>query len=304
MVMNIIHTWFVVMFRKLPPLKALLAFSAASRSHSFSQAAEDLFITQSAVSHQIKNLETFLGCKLFYREGKSLKLSEQGQQLAQTVNQGFDQIVATIQEITGQLDNALQFGVSSTFAVHRITPEMSELNLKNPTLDLRLRMLSCSDPIPELGLDVILYDTKIDHISYECEEIKQEVYYPVASPEIAKKLQGMSPSLWHQCVKFIDIQGLDIWQDWFDENKILIEEIPRQYFGHNILVMQSVLTSQGIALLGETLIKKELLNGQLVKLTNKGFSFENDGFYFSWHKRRKNDPNIRILKNWLLGLIL
>ena len=67
------------MFRKLPPLKSLLAFAAASRSQSFSHAAKELYITQSAVSHQIKNLEEFLGHKLFYREGKVLKLSIEGQ---------------------------------------------------------------------------------------------------------------------------------------------------------------------------------------------------------------------------------
>lgn len=292
------------MFRKLPPLKSLLAFSAASRSHSFSQAGDDLYITQSAVSHQIKNLEQFLGCKLFFREGKNLKLTEEGQLLSLTVNQGFDQMLSVIEQITGQLDNALQFGVSSTFAVHRITPEMSELGQKNPTLDLRLRMLSCGDPITELDLDVILYASPIDHISYECEELKQEAYYPVASPEIAKKLENIKPEQWHKSAKFIDLQGLDVWNDWFNAFKLVMPEKQTQYFSHTILIMQAVLSGQGIALLGETLIKKELTSGQLVKISDEPMSFEEDGFYFSWHKRRKNDPNIRLLKNWLLSLVL
>jgi len=291
------------MFRKLPPLKSLLAFSAASRNHSFSQAADDLFITQSAVSHQIKNLEQFLGCKLFYRDGKTLKLTDEGQLLSVTVNQGFDQVISVVEQLTGQLDNALQFGVSSTFAVHRVTPEMSELIRKYPKLDLRLRMLSCSDPLTELDLDVILYDNPIKHISYECEKLKPEAYYPVASPALAEQLKHQSPHEWSQTTKFIDLQDLDLWDDWFRFIEQAIPEKQTQYFSHNILVMQSALNGQGIALLGETLIKKELASSQLVKLYGKPLFFNQDGFYFSWHKRRKNDPNIRLLKNWLKRLV-
>jgi len=56
-------------------------------------------------------------------------------------------------------------------------------------------------------------------------------------------------------------------------------------------------------LLGETLIRDELKSGELVKLSDKPIVFPDDGFYFAWHKRRKNDPNIRLLKNWLMGLL-
>jgi len=290
------------MFKKLPPLKSLLAFSAASRSQSFSSAAKELYITQSAVSHQIKNLEEFLGKKLFFREGKVLKLSTDGQIYAQKVNQSIEQLITATQELVGQHDNVIQFGVSSTFAIHRITPELSSLNQDYKELDIRLRMLSCSDVITALDLDVILYDHPIEHISYECIKLKSEVYYPVANAELAKKL-SLSALDWQKETRLIDIETVDLWQDWFKEqgHELINDNI--QYFFHSILILKTVMAGQGITLLGETLIRDELRNGELVKLSNTPIVFPNDGFYFAWHKRRKNDPNIRRLKNWLIGLL-
>jgi DNA-binding transcriptional LysR family regulator len=290
------------MFRKLPPLKSLLAFSAASRSNNFSSAAKDLYITQSAVSHQIKNLEEFLGQKLFYREGKTLKLSTEGQVYAQKVNQSIEQIISATQEVIGHHDNVLQFGVSSTFAIHRITPELNGLYQRHKEIDIRLRMLSCSDDITALDLDVILYDHPIEHISYECILLKKEVFYPVANAELAKKI-STCPSEWHNETTLIDIDTVDLWPDWFKEQGIDLVDNKMQYFLHSILILKTVLAGQGITLLGETLIRDELRSGELVKLSDTPLVFPDDGFYFAWHKRRKNDPNIRILKNWLLGLL-
>jgi len=290
------------MFKKLPPLKSLLAFSAASRSQSFSSAAKELYITQSAVSHQIKNLEEFLGQKLFYREGKVLKLSPEGQLYAQKVNQSIEQLISATQELIGHHDSVIQFGVSSTFAIHRITPELNGLYQRHKELDIRLRMLSCSDDITALDLDVILYDHPIEHVSYECIQLKNEVYYPVANAELVDKL-STSPIEWQKETTLIDIETVDLWQDWFQEQGLELVDTNIQYFLHSILILKTVIAGQGITLMGETLIRDELKSGELVKLSDTPIVYPEDGFYFAWHKRRKNDPNIRHLKNWLIGLL-
>jgi LysR family glycine cleavage system transcriptional activator len=291
------------MFKTLPPLKALVAFASASRTSNFTLAAKELHITQSAVSHQIKNLETFLGCKLFHRDGKNFELTEQGKSYALPINQSFDQMLYATEELLGQHVNTLQFGVSSSFAIHRVTPELNELYLRRPDLDIRLRMLSCSDPITAHNLDVILYDRAIDHISYECEHLKQEFYYPVAIPDIADKLKGLSAQQWANSDVLLEIESLDMWRAWLKEQDLTKSENDTQYFSHTVLILQAALSGQGIALLGENLISKELAQGKLVKLSESPISFSEDGYYFSWHKRKKNDPNIRLLKNWLLSIL-
>lgn len=291
------------MFKTLPPLKALVAFASASRASNFTLAAKELHITQSAVSHQIKNLETFLGCKLFHRDGKNFELTDEGKSYALPINQSFDQMVYATEELLGQHINTLQFGVSSSFAIHRVTPELNELYLRRPDLDIRLRMLSCSDSITALNLDVILYDRAIEHISYECEHLKQEFYYPVAIPEIAQKLKSQPAQQWANSEVLLEIESLNIWGEWLKEQHLAKGDNNTQYFSHTVLILQAALSGQGIALLGENLISKELAQGKLIKLSESPISFSDDGFYFSWHKRKKNDPNIRLLKNWLLSLL-
>ena len=80
------------MSRRLPPLTALRAFEAAARLLSFTRAATELHVTQAAVSHQIKSLESFLGLKLFLRQNRALKLTSEGQEYLPAVNRAFDGI--------------------------------------------------------------------------------------------------------------------------------------------------------------------------------------------------------------------
>ena len=298
--MNFFHN---KMYKNLPPLKSLLAFSVASKSQSFSHAADSLFITQSAISHQIKNLEKALGCELFYREGKQVKLTDEGEKLALVVNQNFEQISSCIEEITGQASHVIHFGVSSSFAIHRLVPKLDELLVQLPRLDIRLKMISCHDPIAELDLDIILHDNPLAHVAYQCQQLKQERYFPVANATLAKKLSKTPIKAWPERSKLIDIQGFDTWREWLELSGVHSTELPIQFFSHNILMMKAVLAGQGIALMGEALIKEELAQGELVKLSDFPMMFANEGFYFSSHRRREKDSNIRIIKNWLINLI-
>ncbi|WP_448563377.1 LysR substrate-binding domain-containing protein [Thalassotalea ganghwensis] len=291
------------MYKNLPSLKSLLAFSVATKSENFSQAADNLFITQSAVSHQIKNLEKALGFELFYREGKQLKLTANGNKLAQVVNQSLSNIETTIEEITGQTNHIVHFGVSSSFAIHRLVPRLGELLEQLPMLDIRLKMISCHDPLTELDLDIILHDNPISHVAYQCQQIKQERYFPVANATLAQQLGTTPIEHWPDHTKLIDIQGFNTWQEWYQLANVVTEPLNVQYFSHNILVMKSILAGHGIALMGEALIKDELERGELIKLSAQAMTFDDEGFYFSCHKRREKDANIRKIHQWLIGLI-
>ena len=174
---------------------------------------------------------------------------------------------------------------------------------KHPKLDLRLRMISCGDPVTSLNLDMFINDQPIEHVSYECEKLKIETYHVVASPEVAKSLTDCSPQDWGKKAKFIDIQDVDVWDIWCEKHTLAIESRETQYFSHTILMLQAALSGQGLVLLGESLIQKELATGQLVKVVDLPVSFDDEGFYFLWHKRRKHDPNVRLVKNWLYGLL-
>lgn len=292
------------MFSDLPPLKALTAFAAVAQTLHVSKAADRLNVSQSAVSHQIKNLEKHLGCQLLYRQGNQLLLTEQGQLLADTVTPALESISATARQLMGQLEPALQFGVVSAFAVHCLTPQLINFSELNQGLDLRLRMLTCDDDISRLDLDLLLLDKPLQHSAYDCEKLKSEAYYPVAVPEIADRVKVFPISQWQRHSRLIDLHDIEGWQYWFEQNDCLVGEADFLRFGNTLLMLQAAKSGQGIALLPETLIKNELSEGSLCKLSDKPLQVEDDGYYFCVHHKRRKDPNVRIVRNWLSTLMV
>jgi DNA-binding transcriptional LysR family regulator len=127
---------------KLPPLKALPVFEAAARLNSFSAAAEELSITQSAVSHQIKQLETYLGERLFWRSGRKVTLTDEGRQYLDAIGSALLQIERASEQLLGHEESRLRLSVFSSFAVRWLAPRLPDLQRLHPQIDLALEMSS------------------------------------------------------------------------------------------------------------------------------------------------------------------
>jgi Transcriptional regulator len=128
------------MSKRLPPLNALRVFDAAARHLSFTKAAEELFVTQAAVSHQIKSLEDFLGLKLFRRRNRSLLLTEEGQSYYLDIKE----IFSSINEATRKLQarsakGALTVSLPPSFAIQWLVPRLSGFNSAYPGIDVRIQ---------------------------------------------------------------------------------------------------------------------------------------------------------------------
>ncbi len=127
---------------KLPPLKALPVFEAVARLNSFSLAADELAVSQSAVSHQIKQLEKYLGEQLFWRSGRTLSLTDQGRQYLDAVSSALLQIERASEQLVGHEEARLRLSVFSSFAVRWLVPRLPYLQRLHPQLDLALEMSS------------------------------------------------------------------------------------------------------------------------------------------------------------------
>ncbi len=285
-------------------LKALHTFSVASRYLNFSKAATELFITPSAVSHQIKRLEESLGCQLFEKKGTQLYLTPDAQLYSIVLNQCFEQIHDATRTLTGYKKNVIQIGVDAAFAVQRLTPELGLWQESHPDLDLRVRMVSCEDNLAELDLDVI-FSRKISHALYDSTQLATEKYYPVCSRTLAIGIGSKNLAQIISSHALIDLSDVDGWRLWHQVRGSQMSDTSRViYFSHTLLMIQAALSGQGIALLEKTLIKNELDTGELVLLENEGFVPVESRYYFSSHKRRKGDRNITTLKNWIAALFL
>src|SRR3984893_14587358 len=127
------------MLRRLPPLNALKAFEAAARSESFTRAAEELCVTQGAVSQQVKALEESLGIKLFNRERQRLVITEVGREYLGVVRDAFDQIAAGTERIVRrQRSSVLTISTSPDFAAKWLVNRLGRFTETHPEIDLRI----------------------------------------------------------------------------------------------------------------------------------------------------------------------
>src|SRR4051812_2022655 len=127
------------MLRKLPPLNALKAFEAAARAESFTRAAEELNVTQGAISHQVKALETTLGVPLFTRERQRLALTQAGRDYLAVVRDAFDRIaLGAGRLLERRRSGVLSLSTSPDFAAKWLVHRLGRFAESHPTIDLRV----------------------------------------------------------------------------------------------------------------------------------------------------------------------
>src|SRR3954466_13075027 len=127
------------MIYRLPPLNALRVFEAAARHLSFKEAANELSITQAAVSHQIKSLEDYLGVQLFKRAGRGVQLTEAARACLPRLREGFDSLAAAVEMIHMRADETdLQISREVVFTARWLMPRLAEFAKREPKIDVRL----------------------------------------------------------------------------------------------------------------------------------------------------------------------
>jgi LysR family glycine cleavage system transcriptional activator len=286
-----------------PSFKSMYIFSVAARHLNFSRAADELCITPSAVSHQIKRLEQTLGCKLFDKDGKQLLLTEAAQDYSNTLSHSFTQMREATRVITTYNHSIIQLGVNSAFAVKRLTPALRPWQEQHPGLDLRLQMINCDDNLANMDLDMVL-GGPIKSGFYHSEYICQESYHPVCSRALAQTLTDKPLAQVVLDNRLIDLDSINVWQYWLqDKNFAAASQRQMLHFSHTLLMVEAALAGQGIALLEIKLIKNELASGELVLLDKNGYIAPNSGYYISCHIRHKRQKAIENLKRWVITLL-
>ena len=146
------------MSRQLPPLNALKAFEAAARHLSFTKAAEELFVTQAAISHQIKTLEEYLGLKLFRRRNRSLSLTEDGQGYYQEIRSIFSAICdATEQLMARNAKGTLTITMPPGFAIQWMVPRLKQFSQLHPEIDVRIKAVDQDEGTLIDDVDLAIY---------------------------------------------------------------------------------------------------------------------------------------------------
>jgi DNA-binding transcriptional LysR family regulator len=303
---------------KLPPLNALPVFEAVARLNSFSRAAEQLNISQSAVSHQIKGLETYLGEKLFLRAGRTLALTEEGRVYLEGIGSALVQIERVTAQLLGQPQARLRLSVYSSFAVRWLVPRLPELQRRHPQLDMALEMTSESPVLSDRVADCfITIDPRSTAFSYDL--LYREQLFPVCSPTYWQTLcrelglqerldAGEQPRLTPEQVAQYPLlsthsifnRDAGDWEAWF---RAVGEPIPAasrvQHFSHMLLALEAARFHQGIALTNDYMLSNRSDADDFVRLPCHPV-VTGDTFYFAFKSSRRREPALHLLRRWLI----
>lgn len=302
---------------KLPPLKSLPVFEAVARLNSFSLAADELAVSQSAISHQIKQLETYLGEKLFLRSGRSLTLTDEGKQYLEAVGSALLQIERASEQMLGHEESRLRLACFSSFAVRWLVPRLPDLQRAQPQLDLALEMTITNPELSDRVADCfITINTESPAFSYEL--LYKERLFPVCSSEYWQKIcrelaldrhEGddrirLAPG---QLAAFPLLSTLTIynrkagdWQAWYAEAEQGIPATARvQHFSHMLLALEAARYHQGIVLTNDYMLNNLEDADDFVRLPCHHV-VTGDEFHFAWKTSRRREKGIQTLRRWLV----
>lgn len=255
----------------LPSLHGLMLFEASARHLNFSKAAEELAITQSAVSHAVKQLEEALGHPLFLRENRTLTLTSQGQRLFATVAQGLGSIAETVGDISAAAQkDTVVVSCSTIMATEWLLPRLSALRGSLPDLKVEVR---CFDRDPDMmsnGIDVQLRLGDGNWPDYEATRLWREEIFAVASPAYlaAHPLATPADLLDHRLILYVDPLRFRIgWAEWL---RALGVDLPGRLpvtmqVNDSLVSLQAAEAGEGLALGWNVTTDRALAQGRIVK---------------------------------------
>ncbi|MBU9467647.1 LysR family transcriptional regulator [Burkholderia multivorans] len=290
--------------RKLPPLSALRAFEAAARRGGFKAAAEELNVTPTAISHQIRQLEDWLGVKLFERRTRSVRLTDGGTALFPALRDGFDSFERAI-ETTRNLDGGKVATLTSTvaFTAKCLAARAGGFRAAYPDWTLRLDATNAVVDLDRSADASIRYGPGY-YAGLVSELLFKDHFAPVCRPHLtiatAQDLQRATLIHFDWGAAVRDDPRAITWAHWLGAAGMSgIDPNAGLRFNDEIHAMQATLAGQGVGLISLTLVADELANGTLVQPFDLALeSFQYDLVY---SPRSASRQATAILKRWVRG---
>lgn len=286
---------------QLPSLNFLNTFESVARHLSFTNAAKELYVTQAAVSHQIKVLEDYLGVKLFLREKRKVYLTAEGQKLLPSVVSGLQGITDSLESIRNyDSEDTLVVGVGSSFSANWLVHHLGAFYQQYPEVNLHLK-ISNNDPDFETeGTDLAVVWGQGEWSNLLFDQLMVVEFTPVCSPQILNKSYPLKTpeDLIHY--PLLDDPDYDVWNEWLEQAGIPERKYRRRTIIRDSNVMiHSALDGHGIALCAVGIVQEYLDSGRLVRpfelsITAGGF------YYLVYPEKSLRKPLVHLFKDWLL----
>jgi LysR family transcriptional regulator, glycine cleavage system transcriptional activator len=295
----------VALRRTLPPTNSLVVFEAAARHMNFTRAAEELSVTQSAVSRQVQLLEDFLGTTLFQRHARGLQLTREGERLHRAVSMGLEHIANVAADIRRHRGPAeLTVATSVTFASYWLMARMAKFRAAHPEVELRLVASSPVYDLAAAGIDLAVRYGSGEWPAVEAVRLFDNEIWPVCAPQYLKSrgpVRGVGGLL---SQTLLHLSKFD--RNWVTWESFLqafgVREQPSQrgqVFDNYMVLIQATLSGQGIALCGRRLAEDFIAQGDLVRPIEEAMKSDR-GFYLVRPRETSMSHSARLFHDWLL----
>ena len=289
--------------RRLPSFFSLRAFESAARHESFTCAARELHLTTSAISHQVRALETWLEVSLFFRQTRRVTLTQQGKRLLDSMTSGFDLIEKACNDLRpGDKVRVLSVHCSPSFASKWLGPRLGQFMLAHP--EITLHMSSSAEPA-ELNRDATLnldiaYGAPPTRHGTVVESLGYEAIVPMCSPRLIEKGPPVVP---HDLTQYtlIDSKLNPVqWPDWFKANGMELPERSSPSFDRGSLAISAAVDGLGIALESRRFAELELAEGSLVVIDGPAFkSIKRETHFFCYRQADQDCVRLNAFRVWL-----
>ena len=293
--------------RRLPPLITLRAFEASARHLSFKLAADELGVTPTAISHQIRLLEEFCGQSLFRRRPRPMALTRAGEQLFPTLHDGFSRFAEAL-ALLDPASSSLRVTTTSAFAARWLLPKLPLW--RQTHIGVPLDIISTYDVLDlnSGAADLAIRYARTSPTDGEAIELFRDRFYVVGSPAlVGARARLMNPA---ELARFPLIETgwppkdaeAPTWRRWENHARAMYPEVPHLRdavslrFEEELHAIEAVIAGQGLAICSDVLIAGELSNGKLLKLSD--VTLPGYGFYLVYRQPHAKQAAIRAFSDW------
>ena len=293
--------------KRLPSLNALKVFWAAARHGSFVKAAEELHVTASAVSLQIRQLEDELGLKLFERTPKGLALTAAGSRVLPDVNQAFEKLRATFSTLSEEDGSgALTVSAAPSFAAKWLLPRLSGFLSANPDIEVNIKATVELADFDRGEADIGIRYGSGGYANLETELLMREMVFPVCSPDLLREHKKLPTGDFLNTVNLLHDDSADQnealpgWKMWLRAAAIDgVDWRKGPRFNQTVLAIEAAAAGLGVALAPAVLVEGDLASGRLVRLATAELS-EPFAYYLVYPQEKADRAAVQAFRTWLL----
>jgi LysR family transcriptional regulator, glycine cleavage system transcriptional activator len=280
------------------PLSAIRAFEAAARTGSFRDAANELHLTPSAISHAIRKLESTMSTTLFERGTRSVRLTPAGENLMRHAGAAFDNLRRGIEEVAGRGPQLLRVHSAPSFAAQWLAPRLGRFIAAEPKLEVRLAASAeyARFSNDDFDLDIVYGQPRGEGV--EIVPLGEETITPLCTPEIAKRIRKPK-DLFNQVLIRSEVKQVQ-WHQWFAANGLEPPAIHGMRFDRSFLAIAMASSGLGVTLESTLLAEREIKTGRLIApLAGRSIDIRYVGHHLVFPRASRQRHPVRAFAEWI-----